>query len=619
MSYWDRVRKGRLSRRKAIIGTAGFGGAAVFLAACGSDDASTLATGGGTGGNGTTGAGSGLYSIPEDTFEQAVRGGTLLDIHAADPPTLDPASAVNPLNPVARHVYGTLVRENAGYQAFPDRSIGPDLAESWETSPDGMEITLSLRPGVRWHNKAPVDGREIDIDDVLFSWNRYTELSPFRALSFNGANPDAPILSVEATDASTLLVKLKEPLAYALNYFGIYGSFSGNVVMLPKEADGGFDLRHNMIGHGPFVLEEYLPSSRFILNRNQDYYDQDFALIDRIEMPVVTEYAARLAQLKAGNVHRLIPNAQDVLSAAREQPQLQLYQTDFAASPWILVFGQLPAGESPFTDERVRQAVSMAIDRDLWIDALYDVAGFENAGLPIETRWNSHLLAQWGDLWLDPQSPEFGENARYFQFNLEEARALLAAAGYADGFEVTSTYPAVVQFNLSPQAEPMDGLLQELNIRINVNTPDYTGDYIPNYRDAQGQFDGWLYSSVTGTTPQLISPASALAAEYWSKGGGTFRGFSADTSTRMAGDPDLDRLIERARLERDQDAQRELLHDIQRHLGKAMWGLSMPGGASGYDLAWPAVRNHRVWRASAQPSNVWNAYRLWIDESQPPF
>ena len=100
----------------------------------------------------------------------------------------------------------------------------------------------------------------------------------------------------------------------------------------------------------------------------------------------------------------------------------------------------------------VRQAISMGIDREAWINALFNIDGFERDGLPVESKWNSHLLAIWENpqYWLDPKGKEFGENAKYFQYNPEEAKALLKAAGHGDGMKVTSHYPVAVLILLPP-------------------------------------------------------------------------------------------------------------------------------------------------------------------------
>ena len=580
---------------------------AALLVACG---------GGGDDGDGGGSTTSGLVTQPRDTFNEAKRGGILKDMHNFDPATLDPAAPVAPLNAIVRHTYGTLVSEKAGHLKSSSGEMVGDLAESWEVSPDRQQITLKLRPNVKWHNKAPVNGRVVDVEDVIFSWERYARLSPFRALSLNSVNPDAPITSVTATDSRTITVRLKEPLAYALKYFASYGSFSGNVIMLPKEADSGLDIRRNIVGHGPYEVADYTAAVGFTLKRNAEYWDKDFALVDQLDMPIVPEYAARRAQFQAGNTLRMLanePQAEDVMSVKRDQPKLLLYQTDYSTHPWIMSFGW---DQAPFRDERVRQAVSMAIDRDTWNDALFNISGYEREGLPQESRWNTHLLSIWDEEWLDPQGKDFGPNSRYFKFDVAEAKKLLSAAGFPNGFPVQSTYP-VEGLALGRFAEPMDGMLNEL-LQLKIHNPNYANEYIPRWRDAQGSYEGWLYGSVTGTMPQVLHPVSALAAEYWPKGGTTFRGFST-SSTPKAGDPELTSMIEKARLEPDANAQRRLVHDIQRHLAKAMWGLNLPGGSTGFTLAWPALKNQSVWRVRQGASPVWNAYRLWVDQTQPPF
>jgi ABC-type transport system substrate-binding protein len=335
-------------------------------------------------------------------------------------------------------------------------------------------------------------------------------------------------------------------------------------------------------------------------------------------MPLVPEYAARLAQLKAGNIHRLIgpdPRPEDVFTIKGDEKRLDVYQTDLGADGTVMIFGQLPAASNPFQDERVRRAVSMGIDRDTWLDAIYAISSLGSRGLPVEGRWNSHLAATWEGAWLDPKSNDFGPNGKYFRYDVAEAKKLLAAAGHAHGLNVTSNYPADrVEFR--PLVEPIDGMMQEIGIRIRVNNPDYATQYIPRYRDGQGQYEGWTYASaVTGAQ----DPVSALAGEYWSKAGGTFRGFTTDPSKPKAGDPDLDRLIEKARLESEPKALNNLVFDIQRHLAGKMWGLALPGGATGFSLAWPAVQNHFTWRGVRQNTyGAWNAYQVWVDKNQPP-
>ena len=123
-------------------------------------------------------------------------------------------------------VYGHFVNEKAGITRSPAyQEVIPELMESWEWSPDRLQLTFKMRQNVKWHNRAPVSGRAFDSSYAAFSWNRYSTTAPLRGLVANSANPTAPFLSITATDARTVTAKLKEPLAYALSQLASFGSF----------------------------------------------------------------------------------------------------------------------------------------------------------------------------------------------------------------------------------------------------------------------------------------------------------------------------------------------------------------------------------------------------------
>ena len=420
-------------------------------------------------------------------------------------------------------------------------------------------------------------------------------------------------------------MKLKEPVAYMANWFAGFGSFTGQVVMYPKEAGSTLDLRNDIIGTGPFQLKEHTPSVGFTLSRNPDYWDQDYALVDEIEMPIVPEYATRLAQLKAGNVHYGISTntirAEDTLTLKRDEPRILLYESEFAPTTTVVTFGHLPVGQNKFQDERVRQAVSMSWDRDLFNLAKYNVDAYEREGIPVRTGWNSHMAQRdafsAGGWFLDPQGKDFGPNAKYFEFNIDEAKKLLSAAGHANGFDLTIHYPASAQYNLSKDTEPMIGFLQGIGLRIKQDAEaDYTSGYIPKIRDASGDFEGIGIHSVTGGIPSIVDPTSALVAEYLPASGVTFHGFDTAGKGDKSGDPQLNSILAKARVERDVEARKKLVLEAQRYLGKAMHAMTFPGGATGFWPAWPAVQNFQVWSSGDQ---TWERYRIWLDQTKAPF
>src|SRR5439155_22799939 len=104
-----------------------------------------------------------------------------------------------------------------------------------------------------------------------------------RSSLVNAINPDAPIVSLTAPDAETVLVKLKQPIIYVPSLFT--GTGAGNLVIMPKETGAGYDPRADVIGTGPYILSAYAPSSRFTFKRFAEYWDPHYALADQVDMP----------------------------------------------------------------------------------------------------------------------------------------------------------------------------------------------------------------------------------------------------------------------------------------------------------------------------------------------
>ncbi len=638
-NYWSKCRNTRVGRRRALAATGGVAAAAAFLAACGSDDddagtttggTSPTAVSGGTTGDGTTPSGGGgdtggLLTQPvHRPPSEAKKGGIFRTWARAEPRNLDPISAQAALNDNTEMVYESLLDEKPGLLAPEGYVLTGRLAESWETSPDGLTNTLKLRQGVKWHDLPPVNGRAFDSSDVLAALERYAEIGPLSTLIYDSAGAGGPVLTPTAPDASTVVLKLNAPVSYMINYFAPYGGITATQLQTPREAnDGTLDVRTDMVGTGPYYLSRHEPSVAFEYTKNEEHWDADNYLLGEIHQPIVPEYVQRLAQFQAGAIYQAWNYTQglratDVLTLKNDQPKILLYAgpTNLASS--VFTFGV--QGTNNFEDERVRQAFSMAFDRDLDINLRNNIDEFEEAGIPITKFWNSHLAARDGNVgggwWLDPQSSEFGENAKFFQYNVPEAKKLLAAAGFPDGFEVGFRYPNTAAFDRANVVEPYFFYLQELGLTVDQNgQTDYTQDYIPNNRDASGAYEGIGYHSVTGSVPSVVSPVSAMVAEHLPLSGVTFHGYSAGGGTAGTGDPALNEILTKARTEADVDTAKSLIHEAQRYLGKAMWSMIESGGSNGIYAAWPAVQNFRVWQVT--PSS-WKYYQIWLDDTKAP-
>ena len=638
-----------MGRRRALIGAGGLTASAAFLAACGGDDddpATTGATGtttangttsasgatgstggatgatGGSGATGATGAASGLLNEVVDTTSSAVRGGTLKDTRGSDAPSLDVHQNYTALVPLYETVMGRLVGFEPGHLAPSSNTPTGDLAESWEISADHLTVSFKLRPGVTWHDIAPVSGRALDVEDVLFGWKRFTTIGNQRTAYANELNPDAPILSFEAPDSSTIVIKLKEPNFSILSMMGA----RENVNIVPKEGEDEavLDLRTNMIGTGPYYLDEYRTSIGWTLKRFENFWDEERPFFDQIDYPIIGEYAAGLAQLQAGNIHMIQGGSgagsvrqPDVLRLKEDVPDINLYHGELAPSGYRRIFGwQTPA----LLDERVRQAFSMAYDRNLWIDVVYDTSTLEAAGLPIEVRWNTALTTidadASGGWWLDPNGSGFGPTAKFYEHNVAEAKALLSAAGFPDGLDLVDSLVAGTEYgaNFHEWLEITQGMEREIGIRHTNNPQEYGAEFGPKYRDSRGQFDG--VSTKLGPPPPSSDPVGRLAFDYYSKGGAGFYGFDAGGTGDGSGDPEVDAQIAKAYAEFDDDARKTIVLDLQRYLAEKAYAVRWPGGKTNFDLVWPAVANYRVWNGGAADSwRIRNAY-WWLDSSK---
>jgi ABC-type transport system substrate-binding protein len=394
---------------------------------------------------------------------------------------------------------------------------------------------------------------------------------------------------------------------------------------MPRESEKDFDPRNVVRGHGPWRLEEYIPSVRFIYTKNPDYYNTGKPYPDRLEKPIMTEYSTRLAQFKSGNIYTDVATPTDQIQTKKDAPAVLMQEIGtWSASIWNgLSFGY--EGNSPFKDTRVRQAVSMLVDRMGYLDVLDNRDMFVKEGIPAATAINSIVAPGWADYWLDPtDEKKFGANAKYLALNLAEAKKLLAAAGYANGFDYDmffsqdlygATYIKSAElFSAMLLEGGLKGQMRGLPYEQFKNTY-YEAYFGPSYTSGKTHgFNGIVH---------LANPAVATCASHLftfaHKDGGRFHGFTPDGNNPQNGDPKVNQAIENIRGEFDRDKQVGLVHDLIRYFTGQAYYIPRPGWVKGYTVTWPALADYTTYLRPPSDSQ-WSGRNIyhWIDDTKAP-
>lgn len=484
------------------------------LAACGKKD-DGAATGGAdattaaAGENGTEGA--------ADANQPAASGEKILSVQIGpNPETIDPAlnSAVDGGNMLLHSFECLLVVDQDG-------QLAPGQAESWETSEDGLTWTFHLREGLKWS-----DGTPLTANDFVYSWKRvcdpmtaapYAETVLGMVEGFDEAiegNLDA--LKVEATDDQTLVVTLSAPCSF----FGSLAAFAtlSPVQQATVEANGDqwAVSAETYISNGPFYISEWVPKSYILMSKNPNYWNADAIKLDGIKFNLIEDSNAAYSAYQTGEVLFI----KDV--PTEEIPSLT-GQSDFYVDPIIgTYYVSLNTQKEPFNDARVRKALSLAIDREYVANTLMQGT-------------YSPATNFMGPGWADTDGSAFIDNANGGQpyiditnheANLEEAKKLLADAGYPDGAGLSFTYSTNDAGYHRVVAEYLQQAWAELGINVKVDIVEWAS-FTPMRRN--GDYD----SSRNGWVGDYDDPSNMLDLLYSTNGNNDGKFSNADYDAAM--------------------------------------------------------------------------------------
>ena len=368
------------------------------------------------------------------------KGGTLVTWLGQTPRHLNPAvqSGVVTGAPGAQ-LFATPLRYTDGWEAEPY------LAESVETSDDGLTVTIKLKDA-KFH-----DGKPITSEDVKFSVETIKANHPFKTMF-------GPVETVETPDAKTAVLKLSQPhpaLMLAMS--------SQLMAIIPKHVYGdGQDVKahpqnsENVVGSGPFKLVEFKRDEHVILERNEDFFDAP-ACVDRIVMRIIKDQSAASIGLENGEIHMAaFMNTVRNIKRLSEADGVNVTDEGYAAIGALdwLAFN---TKKGPLADKRVRQAIAHAVDKKFILNAIMQ-------GLATEAKGPIH-----------PGSPLAADGLPGYDVDLEKAAALLDEAGFPmkDGkrmdLSINFGWPSI-----KPQAEYVKAALKKVGIDVEVKaSPDF--------------------------------------------------------------------------------------------------------------------------------------------------
>ena len=308
---------------------------------------------------------------------------------------------------------------------LPHMEVGC-LAESWEM--DEEKIVFHLRKGIHFHDKSPVNGREMTADDVVFSIKRRFE-TPGNYL--NAITPPEDRPTVTALDKYTVVLT-PAPGESTVGVFYVTADFARIVPPEMVELHGDLSDWRNACGTGPFLLVDYVAMSSITFVRNPDYWrknplhpEDTMPYVDGVKYLVIPDSSTRMSAMRTGKIDRLgvgWENAADLLAT---NPELEYNRYLSAVSSNIYM--RLDKPDLPWEDIRVRHALHMAIDLQAIADDYYE----GNAEIL------THPVVPYPEF-MDLVYPfeELPESTKeLFRYNPEKAKQLLAEAGYPDGFK----------------------------------------------------------------------------------------------------------------------------------------------------------------------------------------
>jgi peptide/nickel transport system substrate-binding protein len=452
------------------------------------------------------------------------RGGTLNMLLLTEPLSLVALTSLTTLAVSAKVTEGLL---EYGHDLKPR----PQLATSWDVSPDGLRYTFKLRENVKWHDGKPFTSADVAAGILLLK-----KAHP------RGRQTFANVTEVQTPDEHTAVIVLSTPVPYMLQAFAAAES-----PIVPKHLYDGVDPATNPVnaapvGTGPFKFKEWVRGSHIVYERNPDYWDQPRPYVDRLVVRFVPDIAARSIALETGSVDlgNRTPVALSDLERLRKNPKLAFDTKGYEYSCNITSM-QFNLENKYFSNPKVRQAIAHAIDRNALVRIV-----FYNNELPCPSPIVPTL------------KPFHDPSPSPYAFDLKKAEALLDQAGLpraAGGKRFTFTLDAMpVQTDPKKLSEFLRASLSRIGIGVEIRMEDAASYIRRVYTDRQ-------FDAILGEFSNLYDPIVGVRRLYWSKN--IVPGLPFSNACHYRNDR-VDELLEQSAVEIDTKKRVEMFKEFQQ-------------------------------------------------------
>ncbi|MDW0108878.1 ABC transporter substrate-binding protein [Sporosarcina aquimarina] len=396
-----------------------------------------------------------------------------------------------------------------------DMKLVGQLASDWE-QPDDNTYIFNLVEGVNFHN-----GREMIADDVKYSFERIMDEKTASHISSYFSDVE----NIEVMNDHQIKFELAEPNATFLTNL----TNSSAAIVAKEVVEENEDLQQVAVGTGPFVFEKWVPDNSVTLVKNEEYYVKDEPKLDRVEYFTMKEEAARLSAIRTGKIDMTTLTSKSAVLLDKEK---NVDIKDYQSLEYSYVGFNVE--KEPFNDEKVRQALSLATDRESIATVVWD-------GKATTTGPITPAMGDWA---IEVEDEEL------YMRDIEKAKKLLAEAGYPDGFSTTIT-TASTYADMIDTAQLLQQQWAEIGVKADIKQIEW-GEYIDTWSNTSA--DILIGRNGSGTDPDR-------AMNYF---------FSTDGSANVwnFSNADYDKLVEEGKRTIDQDERKKIYDEAQKDLIK---------------------------------------------------